>query len=289
MNTKENKYRIKTLKAILNKLNLDKYFQKLVLQKIEIPVLDTYNPVWEYWYPHPPCLIPLFLGYGAEYSGLVCHFFSQRKPLFVEYILEQGHFRETASNEKQFITLMLLEMLETEEEPTKEIRRFCRAVNYGSEDLQKVFTYWDEYSCGKEHTSPLVYFSEKETVSPYGNIERSEYDGDFPASMLHSKAEDYSNACSFEIGEIDCIENPQNLPAWFKENINLKELFHQYLSQNKPKEAWLTLNSKGWLLKDVAEALTLLKDKTDSELFHLIADNWIYGWEHSDCDEEEKY
>lgn len=46
MNTKENKYRIKTLKAILNKLNLDKYFQKLVLQKIEIPVLDTYNPVW---------------------------------------------------------------------------------------------------------------------------------------------------------------------------------------------------------------------------------------------------
>ncbi len=80
MNTKENKYRIKTLKAILNKLNLDKYFQKLVLQKIEIPVLDTYNPVWEYWYPHPPCLIPLFLGYGAEYSGLVCHFFSQRNP-----------------------------------------------------------------------------------------------------------------------------------------------------------------------------------------------------------------
>ncbi len=63
MNTKENKYRIKTLKAILNKLNLDKYFQKLVLQKIEIPVLDTYNPVWEYWYPHhrrPYSLVSVF-------------------------------------------------------------------------------------------------------------------------------------------------------------------------------------------------------------------------------------
>ncbi|UTC66999.1 MULTISPECIES: hypothetical protein [unclassified Treponema] len=49
------------------------------------------------------------------------------------------------------------------------------------------------------------------------------------------------------------------------------------------------MNSKDWLLKDVAEALNLLKDKTDNELFHLIADNWIYGWEHSDCGEEEKY
>ena len=52
MNTKENKYRIKTLKAILNKLNLDKYFQKLVLQKIEIPVWEY---LWIYGWEHSDC------------------------------------------------------------------------------------------------------------------------------------------------------------------------------------------------------------------------------------------
>lgn len=46
------------LKQVIKDLNFTEDFQKLILHQIKIPILNTYNPVWEYWYPHPPCLIP---------------------------------------------------------------------------------------------------------------------------------------------------------------------------------------------------------------------------------------
>ena len=86
---------------IVDQLNLDINLKNLILDEISIPILDDYNSVNKYWYPHPPCLIPVFLGYGASYKGILHHFFSDRKDTFVEYYLEHGYISEIARNYNQ--------------------------------------------------------------------------------------------------------------------------------------------------------------------------------------------
>ena len=220
---------------------------------------------------------------------MLYHFFCDRKQIFVDESLEWSYFSERASNEKQFVTLMILDMLEIEEELTEEIEQFCKDIHYSEDDLQKIVTYWDEYGYGKEHTSPLVYFTDRETIIPFGDIERSGYEGDFPASMNHIDTALCYNACNFEIEDINRITDLKNIPNWLREDTDKKALFYNYLSQNKLKEAWFSLNSKGWKLKDVAEALMQLRNKTNDKLFHQIADYWVYTYELSDCDETEEY
>ena len=71
--------------------------------------------------------------------------------------------------------------------------------------------------------------------------------------------------------------------------MNNKELFHQSIKENNLKKAWFTLNNKGWLLKDVASSLDVLKGIIKDELFHLMADNWINGWQNSNAKEGDSY
>ena len=50
--------------------------------------------------------------------------------------------------------------------------------------------------------------------------------------------------------------------------------------------AWLTLNCKGWQIKDVTKGLEFLKTKIKDELFHLVANNWIEGMQKANKTEE---
>ncbi|MCZ4223988.1 hypothetical protein [Pedobacter rhodius] len=62
---------------IAEKLNVDDRIIKLQRKEILLPnYIDDLNPVTDYWYPHPPCLIPLFLGHGASYKGIINIFFA---------------------------------------------------------------------------------------------------------------------------------------------------------------------------------------------------------------------
>jgi len=100
------------LLLITNKIDIiDIPLKKLINREIAIPYLDDYQNLSDYWYPYPPCFIPLFLGHGASYKGVTHHFFSGRKDTFSEYFLEQGFISEIARNSKQWITLMVLNMI----------------------------------------------------------------------------------------------------------------------------------------------------------------------------------
>ena len=67
------------LENIIAKVAITTPLKQLILNKIQLPILNEYNCISEYWYPHPPCLIPLFQGNGASYQGIVHHFFCNRK------------------------------------------------------------------------------------------------------------------------------------------------------------------------------------------------------------------
>ena len=90
------------LRDIFKRLNLNDKLLELVNGNIDIPYLDRFYQPDGYWYPHPPALVPVFLGYGASYYGILHHFFFDREKTFVEYSLERGYMLEYARNAEQF-------------------------------------------------------------------------------------------------------------------------------------------------------------------------------------------
>ncbi|KPH13355.1 hypothetical protein [Chryseobacterium sp. ERMR1:04] len=267
------------LKKIVNKLNIDINLQNLIFRKIDIPYHDDYNSVDTYWYQHPPCLVPLFLGYGASYKGVINHFFIDRKNPFVELDLEYGSIVETAFNFKQLAVCLILPIIISEDGLTDEIIDFANKINF--KEYQEIDDFSNQYGDNTDYFNELVYFKDNLPLGIIKDI--TTYKGDFPSSYDNFNEPQLTNSCSFEISPTvyEIIKNDKETPKWLIKETNKKELFKDFVLNNKLKEAWLTLNSKGWLLKDVAEGLEILKSKTNDELFHLIADNWIEGWQKS--------
>ena len=228
---------------IIDHLDLDINLKKLILNKISIPIVDDYNSVKSYWYPHPPCLIPLFLGYGASYKGVLHHFFSNRKDTFVEYYLEHGYISEIARNHNQLFTLLLLKMILIKDELTDEIVNFSNKINYTY--LNEVDSFALEYGDDPKDFDKLIFFDKE---MPFKNLrEGSKYDGDYPSSLSALNNIQLQNSASFEISDMGLLKSVSNIPNWLNPMSSKKALFDQYIEENNLKEAWLTLNSKGWL------------------------------------------
>ncbi|WDF54382.1 hypothetical protein [Mucilaginibacter sp. KACC 22063] len=266
------------MEKLLNLLNFDDAFQNLVRGEINIPYNNgEYNNLDNYWYPHPPALIPLFVGHGASYYGVLNHFFFKRSRTFVEYVLENGYFSEKQRNEKQFITKLILEQIMLKEELTAETQNFAQNCNYTNS--KDVLAFAENYGDDPEQFDKLVFFKDDLPLYYCDNLEQ--YQGDFPSSCEIFNPKQITNSCSFEIAAKSFLKGLVNLPLWLETGADQQKLFEGYLANDDLKSAWLTLNSTGWFLIDVAKGLEKLKLKTQDRLFHLVADNWIEGWRRS--------
>jgi len=270
---------MKLLEEIVDKLNIDTNLQNLIFKRVPIPYHDDYNSIDQYWYQHPPCLIPLFLGYGASYKGVINHFFIDRKNTFVELDLEYGSIVETAFNFKQLSIYLILPMIMSDEGLTEEIIEFAGKINFG--EYQELDDFSNKYGDNTDYFDELVYFKNNLPLNIIKNM--STYKGDFPSSYDNLNESQVIHSCLFEISPAayEIIKSRVDTPKWLIKETDKKQLFENYILNNQLKEAWLTINSNGWLLKDVAEGLETLKSKTNDELFHLVADNWIAGWKKS--------
>jgi hypothetical protein len=274
-------------RKISKELNLDKALQKLVFKEIAIPYHDDYNSVDSYWYPHPPCIVPLFIGYGASYKGIINHFFINRKNTFIEYNLEYGSIVEKAMNFKQFSIYLLLPMIMSNEGINDEIIEFANQIEF------KEYKELDEFSIrhgdNTDFFNDLVYFKDNLPLDIVKDV--SKYKGDFPTSGNNINKLQIVNSCSFEISPAayEIIKNSKELPKWLDKETEKIKLFENYISSDQLKEAWLTLNSRGWLLTDVVKCLEILKSKTNDKLFSLVADNWIGGWKSSKSKKSDRY
>jgi len=267
------------INRIAEKLNINKRILKLVNREILLPnYIDDFNPLTDYWYPHPPCLVPLFLGYGASYKGMVKHFFCERESTFVDYFLEDGYISETARNADQFITRIVLRMIIIKDGLTNEIIDFCKSIDFDQYDEINQFTL--DYGDDPQEFKNLVFFK---TDKPFQDLkDLNDYNGDFPSSLFILNKDSYLKSAAYvEIAATKGLAEIEDLPPWLIERNNKKDVFDLYVSRNQLKEAWLTLNSSNWLLKDVAERLEQLKSKTNDDLLALVADNWITGWKKS--------
>lgn len=253
---------------------IDVALKKLINREIEIPYLDDHQHLSDYWYPHPPCFIPLFLGYRASYKGLIHHFFCDRKTTFTEYFLEAGFIPEIARNSKQYVTLIILKMIVSKEGLDDKIIDFCNLVNYSeyNEVDQFALNYGDDPTAFKN----LVHLKDDMPSAYVQSI--VDYKGDFPSTLSALNFSQIHDASIFEIAVPEKFGEINTLPLWLDSNIDKQALFKDYLHKNMLKEAWFTLNTKGWKLNDAAKALEGIANRTNDELFHIVAKNWIKAW-----------
>lgn len=265
------------MEEILNKLNINQEFSKVILGDVDIPYNhDEYNNVKDYWYSHPPSLIPIFLGNRAFYYGILKHFFIDRKLTFVEFSLESGFFSEKLRSDLQFITKLILEMIMIKEDLTSSIIDFAKKVSFS--EYNKVFEFAEKYGDNPEDFDKLIFFEKDLPLYYCKNLNL--YNGDFPSSPSILNNSMLHKCCSYEIANENLLNSSQ-LPKWLDKNANKIELFNIYLQENDLSSAWLTLNSSGWLLKDVVKSLEILNTMTSDNLFHLVSNNWINGWKNS--------
>jgi len=266
------------LNIIIDSISIiDANMKEIINHKVKIPYLDDYNNLSAYWYPHPPCLIPLFLGYGASYKGVIQHFFCNRKNTFGAYFPEQGFITEIARNSKQWITLIVLKMLMIKEGLDDEIINFCKAVNYT--DYEELDEFTLEYGDDPNEFKHLIYL--KDNIPSIYLKEISQYTGDFPSTLSAINTRQIKNAGALEIAVPEQLVQTIDLPLWLKSDVDKQQLFNDYISKDMLKEAWFTLNSKGWKLNDLSSALEELASKTDDRLFHLVTKNWVNGLQRS--------
>lgn len=269
---------MKVLNSIIEKIDvIDKDLKKVINQELKIPYLDEYNHPSDYWYPHPPCFIPLFLGHGASYSGVVHHFFCPRKDTFGTYTLEDGFISEIARDSKQWVTLIVMKMIMAKDGMTDEIIDFCKQINYS--DYEEVDQFALNYGDDPGEFKNLIHFKDKVPSRYIDHIQ--EYNGDFPSTLITIDPANTGNASIFEIAVPEQHGKLEKLPLWLNNTIDKPTLFRDYISKDMLREAWFTLNSKGWKPADVADALDELALKTDEELFHLVTENWCSGWRQS--------
>jgi hypothetical protein len=270
---------LKNLDAILDLLSTDERVRKLISREVRIPAyIDDFNPVDEYWYPHPPCLVPLFLGHVASYKGAVKHFFCDREISYVEYFSEQGYMNEIARNANQLITWMVLRMIITKDELTAEIVEFCDLLNY--KDAEAVDEFSVEYGDEPDDYEHLPYFGENR---PFKYLRKlSDYGGDFGSSIhILNTPEKLRRATIHEIVPAEKATELIDLPSWLVEDGDKKAEFTTYMEKGMFKEAWFTLNTKNWAPKDIAIALKKLVEKSGDYGLKVIAEAWIERWQNS--------
>jgi hypothetical protein len=90
-----------------------------------------------------------------------------------------------------------------------------------------------------------------------------------------------SKASMFEVAVDEKLKEVPDRSPWLINNNDKKDLFESFIATSRYKEAWFTLNAKGWLLKDTAKALANLAAKANNELLSLVAEHWISGWQRS--------
>jgi len=225
------------------------------------------------FYPFPPALLPIFVDDGnPSIVGLLKHWFLERDTTIINYDLETGTFTEKARNGIQFIADLLLKMDMLEDGLTPEITQFASDMQY--QELQDIDEHAEEYGDVPQDFYHLQVIAEDPPISYVPDLQY--YKGDFPASYRLLNQTQLEKACSFEVPRDWATE--VQLPAWMDRNANKQQLFDQYLGNKELDKAWLTLNSRGWVISDAITALNQLTTYSSDPIFLQIVEHYTTGW-----------
>ena len=279
------------VKQFLKEINIDARYN-LFLDNLDLlpSYFNSFKPLTRTAIPTPPAFISTMDSgdFGLTKKGIVKHWFCERETIFstihneiANSYVEDARFYET------FITQVILNWLMTEEKITTDMKRFVHVLGY--DRLEEVYDFFDKYGDDKCKVLKLKYYysvkKNPKRITPFESEQILElYEGDFATSsrgLINLK--NINLATSFEIHKSvrPIVNRLELLPEWLKVNAKQKELFDRYLNEDELDKAWLTLNSEGWKLTDVANSLEKLCIKNKNKSFENMVEIWIKSWRDS--------
>ncbi len=225
------------------------------------------------WTCFPPALIPVWLeGSGPGYLGYWKHWFGNRTASYVDLWVEGQRAVEIARTAQQFFSHVIISAISASDGVTPEIRRFAQEV--GIENVDEIDRLTVETGDDPLGFVRLPQFGES---LPAACVSRpAAYDGGFPivgSPKLYDPRQEY---CGFEYpeGTLDRwpadVERPARLT-----NDPKPQHFERALKSGKLNEAWLILNSPGWLIGEAREALARLAEIADDRVFSAVVAAWL--------------
>jgi hypothetical protein len=239
----------------------------------KLPLVSYVNPAQ--WYVFPPALVPMASnGSSPGYLGLWAHWFSDRTPSFVSMSVENGRtVSEVARTIDQFAALIVMKAITESDGRTPAIDSFASAM--GLADIEAL----DRLSLiVGDDVSKFSQIPEFESRCPLMACPNPQlYDGEFPVSKHEFVTmDDLPDVCSpFELepqSRRQLALSPQ-APDWWRD-VDKRKLFDACMAANNHRGAWLTLNSPGWKVAEVREALTELAIESRAPGLELLRDAW---------------
>jgi len=269
---------------------IDKRYNLLVENLNLLPNYFLYvRPLTNMKVPTPPAFIPMTDSgeFGINKQGIIKHWFTRREVIYTTIYSGSINYIEEARRFETFITKLFLDWLMIEEEVTPEMEKMVNLLAYDRFD--EVYKFFEQYGHNLCYIKKLKYYirldTTSNTITPFENEEiLLNYSGDFPTSSKgFVSIENLNQASSFEIHENtqNIVKSLKDVPPWLDLNLSKKYLFDRYIEEKKFDKAWLTLNSTGWKLADVANGLELLAQKTNDSDFNILTEQWIKSWRDS--------
>lgn len=239
------------------------------------PPLATFKAPAE-WYGFPPALIPIWSdGSRPTYIGLWKHWFVDREPSFVKMYVSSNRLTiEVARTVEQLFALIAMMSISERDGVEPDLVIFAGKVGLKNlEQINSVSLVSGDDARGFSMIDQFKNETPMESVKLMGD-----YNGDFPGAGFDRANPWWEKSCSFEIS-MDLLSTwPIDLtkPAWIESGTSSKfDLFRSYLDDNNVRNAWLTLNSSGWSIRDAKMAISELELKAKNKQFTLLADAWL--------------
>tara|TARA_R110002124_G_scaffold71965_4_gene192552 strand:- start:10495 stop:11121 length:627 start_codon:yes stop_codon:yes gene_type:complete len=182
---------------------------------------------------------------------------------------------ENSRSSEQFAIQILIERFEHDEEFSEFLTEIGNSLAVW--DVRSIYDLWERYEDG---CYPMLDSFKNDWPESLKSHFQEEYHGDFPSDSMDISHSNLKRYCSIEICDTDTefesrvFEEADSLPPWFKEE-NQERLFYELLNESDLSGCWMTLNSRGWLWKDLRKALSALAEKADNYNFHMLCDCWL--------------
>jgi len=241
---------------------------------------DGYYDTKKNSYPHPPALFPILSDRTGSYYGYWRHWPVDDSGSYVICYADSFITLEIARTQRQFVDYVALMILSWYEEINSEARELVALI--GECDLDEVFRYWQAF--GDDMTTLTQLGSYRQLTPQEAVCDENAYSGAFPCTRNRDR--DYSQF------EMNCnsgqelVKRHNYCRPWLTKLESMPRLFDEYVASKDYRKAWMTLNSSGWTVATVEDALQRMKRISNSIEMDYVAAHWR---ERSCWDDDDEY
>ncbi|OCW59551.1 hypothetical protein [Hoeflea olei] len=232
------------------------------------------------YYGCPPALVPLTSnGSLPAYEGIWTRWFCDEPDDIRRYVCagpeDDFLLEEVALDDAQFAHWLAVRafVYQDGEDEAGELAAFCEAAGLSDRQVAEIDAHTLAFGDDPEQLHRLAAFAGH---LPAGIGERPAEP--MTANLSGLPDDDPSRIAYFELSQHgrSALRTERSwIPPWLGPNAVQSDLFNGYLGSGRLSEAWLTLNSTGWAIREARQAALALAEAAGNPVFKLQMQAWV--------------